>query len=320
MKKLLISLVLSGTIAFGASCSAAPTFTPTPTDPPQTLTPAATVTSVPSWKVLKTVHFDNPFLYGGFLDGSFGLVLGSIGSGHNGALYYTGDQGATWQRGESSSPFLFGLDIVDSQTAWSCGESGSIRKTLDGGKTWQSVVNFGDPEPNQCRFLSFLDGMVGWAATATRLGFTMDGGETWQEKTLPTDIVSIAAISLKTASEGYLLAANGALFTTLDGGNTWTSSPLEFAQGAFLGKMPAPVAAMRFLVTGQAMIVLMRASGGNGLQLWSAYTNDRGQTWQMDLLPFDPGIQNVFLSRDARTLTVINTGLQQMSILQFQPQ
>jgi photosystem II stability/assembly factor-like uncharacterized protein len=94
-----------------------------PSLPTSVPTPAASATPVDAWKVLKTIKIEHAFLYGGFEDADFGYVLGSIGSGHTSAIYNTTDTGSTWLRGENESQFLFGLEIIDRQVAWSCGEA-----------------------------------------------------------------------------------------------------------------------------------------------------------------------------------------------------
>jgi photosystem II stability/assembly factor-like uncharacterized protein len=308
---LLCFLFILAVLGVGCSSKAEPSL------PTSTPTLAASATPVIPWKVIKTIKFEHSFLYGGFEDAGFGFVLGTIGSGHTSAIYNTTDTGSTWLRGENESQFLFGLEIVDHQVAWSCGEAGTLRRTGDGGKTWQAAGNFGDREPNQCRFLSFLDGNTGWAATPSRLALTTDAGQTWQELTLPADAGTLAGISLQTSSEGALLDATGKLFITKDGGSSWTSRLLDFGGAAFLGKMPAPIAAMRFVAGGKGSIAFLRKTT-DGFELCSAQTEDDGLTWQTEQVPLEVGIENIYLSRDGKFLTVINTGLQQIILLHYQ--
>ena len=83
-------------------------------------------------------------------------------------------------------PDLRALDFIDDQTGWVVGEAGCIRKTKDGGKTWelQNVRPF-DLEAVKC-----VDSDHAWALsepmpTGRILFMTVDGGVTWNETPVP---------------------------------------------------------------------------------------------------------------------------------------
>jgi photosystem II stability/assembly factor-like uncharacterized protein len=304
-------LLLLGVIIILTGCTPAGT----PVETVETMPPPATEapTAVPGWQVIATSTYKHAVSYAGFMDGSFGITVGYAGE-----IHYTTDGGATWPMANNTSWCRFGLEIVDDQVAWHCGNGGHVRKSTDGGRTWKVVTDFGGNEPNHCRFLSFLDDTTGWAATPSQLAVTNDGGETWQEIALPDGIGLVTAIELLTPQTGYLLGSNGNLYVTTDGGQSWTVQALDFMKNAFIAKMPSPLAAMRFTDAKHGMVVLPRGNADDGFYLWSAYTEDGGQTWQEDQVPVDRGIPYLYLSRDASTLTVLNSGLRKIVVVQFQ--
>lgn len=167
---LLFAAILAGVILSGCGRSdsaahsndkaASPTSEPQPTD----TQPAG------SWQTVRSVMSYSFVNVAGFITPDAGIMLG-----YKGEVHYTTDGGQTWPKAENSSLCIFGLEIVDAATAWHCGNGGDILFSNDGGKTWQDAGHFGDDEPNHCRYMSFLDGTTGWAASPFKLGMTSDG-------------------------------------------------------------------------------------------------------------------------------------------------
>jgi hypothetical protein len=87
---------------------------------------------------------------------------------------------------------------------------------------------------------------------------------------------------------------------------------------AFSGKMPSPLAAMRFMDEKHGMVVLSRGNQDDGFYIWSVYTEDGGATWRQDKVPVEKGIPFLYLSRDGSTLTVLDTRIRQVTVLEFQ--
>ncbi len=295
----------------------APATTPTATVLPVTATPrplAATPTAFPTstpqagpWHVIRRTQYEQSIYQAGFLDDSFGIMVG-----YSGAVYYSGDGGQTWSPGKNTSFCRFGLDIVDQQTAWNCGNAGHVRVSTDGGKNWQAVENFGGSEPDHCRFLSFLDARTGWAATPQLLGATADGGATWKTLALPKGIKDVAAIALRTATEGYLLDTSGAVFITTDGGKTWTARSLGLVNNEKLTVARAPAAVIRFTDAQTGMVVFALKAG-----VFSARTSDGGRTWKQEPVAITYNAPTLYLAHDGLTLTAID-GLSDLMVLRYQ--
>jgi len=281
-------------------------------------TPAPTATAAPSqaeddslWQVVFQGRVEQRTTIAGFLDETFGITVGSAGEVH-----YTIDGGKTWPQAENSSLCRFGLEIVDEQLAWHCGNGGHVRVSTDGGRTWRTVADYGPNEPNHCRFLSFLGAETGWAATPYQLGATADGGVSWADVALPEGIQDIAAIALRTSTDGYLLDVAGNLFATEDGGESW--SPLALGlipegKELLLGSS-APAAAMRFPDADRGLVALS-LKGKEGAEIVTARTADGGQTWEYEGALATFGAP--YLTRDGTMLTIVGLS-NRITVLRYQ--
>jgi len=127
---------------------------------------------------------------------------------------------------------LNAVQFLGSKTGWAVGDRGVIRKTEDGGRTWQFV-----PSPVQCplQHICFLTNQIGWIAgggTAAYghlnqgvLLFTKDGGKSWEElvqKRLPR----LHYVRFFGVNEGVVVGDTSAqhatgVFKTTDGGKSW---------------------------------------------------------------------------------------------------
>lgn len=165
------------------------------------------------WKVVKEVSINHKANKIAFYNLDYGITVG-----YNGEIHYTTDQGETWPRAENKSHCQFGVDIVNEKVAYSVGNHKQLVKTVDGGKTWSRITDFGGHSPNQCQMVSFINENVGMIASQIQLGFTNDGGTTWVEQTPPSKIMSIYLVNEK---EAYLVGLDKKLYVTKDAGVTW---------------------------------------------------------------------------------------------------
>jgi photosystem II stability/assembly factor-like uncharacterized protein len=197
------------------------------------------------------------------------------------------------------------MDIVDVHTIWQCGMK-NVSVSTDGGKTWKAIT--GKAGGMGC-ILSFADAKTGWLRSGAKLEMTADGGATWKELALPQDVSKVAAISLRTRTDGYLVDGNGVLHITRDGGKTWSSqslgldnpSILGFGSGQFINETPQ--AAVRFTDANHGLVVL----GLSGkTSLIALRTADGGKTWKEESLPAELGTP--YISRDGKFLTVNQWG------------
>jgi photosystem II stability/assembly factor-like uncharacterized protein len=274
------------------SCVPAP-FTPAPTAQSMPTTQA----NASSWEIIHRTGISQFAFTAAFRDDKFGLTVG-----HAGDPRYTTDGGQTWESGENNSLDLDGLDIVNEDVIWASGRNGQVRLSTDSGRTWQataSSVGNGTTVP----YVNFLDVHTGWVATRNwqRLWATTDGGGTWTELTLPEDIATLAGISLRTATDGYLLDDSCALYTTTDGGQSWSQQTLGL-DSKIVTAYELPLTAIRFTDADHGLVVLsLESGGGKALVL---RTNDGGETWEQEDAPVPTG--SLHLTHDGETLTVVD--------------
>ena len=110
-------------------------------------------------------------------------------------------------------------DIVspDRSVRWRLRNPGSIDRSTDGGLTWQAqatgvatpLVSGAAPTPTIC-----------WVAGTAGIVLRSIDGATWQRVGLP-EAINLTAIRALDAMNATVTAADGRIFTTVDGGTTW---------------------------------------------------------------------------------------------------
>lgn len=178
----------------------------------------------------------------------------------------------------------------------------NVSVSKDGGKTWKALE--GKAGGMGC-ILSFANANTGWHGFGAKFEMTTDGGATWKELVLPKEVSKVAAISLRTPQDGYLVDAAGMLHITQDGGKTWVSRSLGlnapnilgFGGGPFVNETPQ--AAVRF-VDAKNGLVILGLSGKD--KMMALRTADGGKTWKEEALPARLGTP--YISRDGKVVAV----------------
>ncbi|WP_284615469.1 PKD domain-containing protein [Aquabacterium humicola] len=98
-----------------------------------------------------------------------------------GGLYRTQDHGATWQKLPFDEPYVRAF-FSSASEGWLYVRNGMVRRTSDGGTTWQPVDAQGGND------LWFADAMHGWiVGDGGRVMATTDGGRTWTRQESGTE-------------------------------------------------------------------------------------------------------------------------------------
>src|ERR1035437_7859449 len=139
-------------------------------------------------------------------------------AGSEGTMRRTTDGGVTWQQLRTSLATVLGMTFLDHTTGFAYGEGGIILKTTDAGVHWIGTI--APPSP------VFLDGSMSDKNTACIVGVagtilhSSDGGASWQSKRSGTsyDLLCVASLSPSTAIAG---GQNGTMLRTDDSAKTW---------------------------------------------------------------------------------------------------
>jgi photosystem II stability/assembly factor-like uncharacterized protein len=308
MNRHLGGIAISLLVLFLASCQSS---NPAPADsaePEKAGAPATqiqpTATAVPAeeptdrWQIVRQIQPDHQPKYAAFMND----IVGVTSCGQIGRPSFTSDGGQSWTQPAIGQFCPNSVDIVNSQSIWLCSSFG-LFSSKDGGQTLAQMY----APLDGCRILNFVDDNHGWSSFEWNLAATTDGALRWVEIEKAFDMGEIAAISLRTPLDGYVLTHEGILFITNDGGNSWSSNNLGIVAGGLeIANMDGrPAATMRFLDEENGIIILNLSGAGRG-ELLALHTADRGQTWDRQLLPLNPGA--VYLAHDGQYLTVTEHG------------
>jgi photosystem II stability/assembly factor-like uncharacterized protein len=183
-----------------------------------------------------------------------------------------------------SSQQYRGLDAVSARVAWVGGSAGEVRRTLDGGRTWQDVsppgsagLLFRDVEAQDARRASVL--AIGEGA-ASRIYTTFDGGRSWTKAFVNDDPAAFYDCMDFYAGGKRGLALSdpvGGRFriaATDDFGRTWHVLPSTGMPDAVAGEFA-------FAASGTCLVTRGRdawfATGGGAARVF--HSRDGGLTW-----------------------------------------
>jgi hypothetical protein len=297
------------------SCSISPESLPPVTANPNTLAEAITPTParLPGpWQVVGVYNEDQSIMTAGFLDERLVATGGVFGQ-----MAYSSDGAETWLMTDSAADCRYGIEIVSPEVIWTCGGATHVRKSVDGGKTWQVLAAFGNPRTitNPCHSMSFLDENIGWLANSDLFGTTVDGGVSWAMPPLPETANEIATIDTYLPGEGYLLDQSGVLFFTQDNGLHWREAGRLQLDAVEMSFSAYQLAAMRFSDAEHGLIVVSSGDSGKAEPVMAFHTSDGGQAWVSEAVPVLGG--PVYLSREGGLLTVI-TEVDQLTLLRYE--
>jgi len=162
-----------------------------------------------------------------------------------GLILHTTDGGTTWNEQNSGvTQMLTGMAFSSAKSAWITCTNGILLHSTNSGETWKSQI-IDSAKTLTC--ISFLDPKNGWmlsSATTTNRGSfnyiyrTSDGGASWirncfldEDKQLHDTIppyrdfymsgFGLTDIAFRDLNNGWVIASNGIVYRTRDGGITW---------------------------------------------------------------------------------------------------
>jgi photosystem II stability/assembly factor-like uncharacterized protein len=177
-----------------------------------------------SWQIVRnpwTGHFmDVCFLPGTETGWAVGATYRDTNMTNLGSVAHTTDGGQTWEPQMGSGNAIY---FVDDNYGWTVGGSGSIKHTTNGGETW---IDQSSPVGDHLYSLCFIDTLEGWAfGLYGYVLHTTDAGNTWTiQYQFPDSLWIMDGIfkdSLNGWVAGYTGPAEGKIYKTTDGGDTW---------------------------------------------------------------------------------------------------
>ena len=149
-----------------------------------------------------------------FYDQYFGWAVGS-----SGIFLRTVNGGATWQEDFLSMDWSWSVEFVNPNLGWvGVGFAGYIRKTTDGGYSWQykSV-----PSYSRMNDIDFINENIGWAVGQYgHIIKTTNGGEIWihQNSMVSQELNDVEFVN---ENEGWVVGLGGIILHTTNGGTNW---------------------------------------------------------------------------------------------------
>jgi photosystem II stability/assembly factor-like uncharacterized protein len=150
----------------------------------------------------------------------------------------------------------------------------------------------------------FLDSKRGWVAGDGGVVMrTRDGGRTWTRQTVETK-ESFNDVYFRNEEDGYLLAASQ-IFTTEDGGETWSPSARFYAET--FGAEPE-LYSVRFTSKRRGWIVGSLSRGENVTDSLVLSTDNGGASWQRQRVPVRDELIHLDFDGDKRGWVVGSGG------------
>lgn len=148
----------------------------------------------------------------------------AVAVGNTGLVKYTNDSGNTWVSATTvpTTASINDVKMVSSTVGYMVAinsAAGNVFKTTDGGATWVAQTT---PFTSSLYGVHFIDANTGWVVGANVTAWTTNGGATWT-RVLPPVNRTLYDVFFVSATRGWTVGSSGAVFSSEDGGLTWTA-------------------------------------------------------------------------------------------------
>jgi photosystem II stability/assembly factor-like uncharacterized protein len=181
-------------------------------------------------------------------------------------IFKTTDGAKHWVMQYSGTREAFGplsgqIRFFDPSHGFVIGGADAILRTSDGGNHWTKLTI----PVSGITSVTFSDPMRGWAggiaarvpaAPITQLASTADGGDTWTQLPQPPAVTEIA---FRNPGEGWAAGTDPAqptVYSSLDGGHSWTAHPLPAHFSPVEGKAWMTVPHL-YLIPGRGLMAMV---------------------------------------------------------------
>ena len=135
-------------------------------------------------------------------------------------IWKSTDGGMNWASQTGPTTSIYSIDMVDANTGYFCGSSGSVRKTTDGGTTWSLVTINTTSTLYDVKMMNALTGFICGSSSAVRR--TRDGGTTWDTLFQPYSATLYGMDWVDTTSGIVVASSTGYTARTTNAGGSWT--------------------------------------------------------------------------------------------------
>lgn len=256
-----------------------------------------------TWAAVSEEKFIFPSYLMGYYDDD-----SAVSVGYNGEIHYFDAAAKEWPFAENDSLCRYGMEMVDENIVYTCGNGGHVTKSADGGKTFKRVEGFAGDASDQCSMLSFCDENNGIIASLKQLAITADGATSWKEITVPSEIL---AIRMESPEKFCYIGSDFNFYKTADGGATWESVPMNLPLGtAYRADIRNNVV---FSIDGENMYTVFCVEEETKT-LKSYSTADNWLSYAENTLPEMTGLEKsyLYLNRDSSILTLTNVKTKRM--------
>jgi len=169
-----------------------------------------------------------------WIGNSFDQVLYSSNAGSNFQTQTVNGSYATYNS----------ICMIDDNTGYICGNFGAIRKTTNGGDTWDSLIT-PIPSTQLLSKVQFINASTGWvfsnsANSGGCIWKTLNAGSNWIQQSLNYEYFDqvVGAACMVNANTGYCSEyPDGNIFKTTNGGTNW----LQVAPSFYNGFLPVDI-------------------------------------------------------------------------------
>ncbi len=177
----------------------------------------------------------------------------------------------SWQAlNSNTTQTILGIEFIDRDHGWICGNNGLVKKTSDRGRTWETVTL--DISGNDMYEIEFTDEKHGFmAGTAGQVWTTTDGGLNWDRMTT-NFVYDLWDLDFVNSQIGWVVGPVGRIFKTVNGGHTWSQQSsgvtLDLYGVSFVNKF------FGWVVGRQGTVLYTEDGGDSWMPLSSGTTED----------------------------------------------
>lgn len=139
-------------------------------------------------------------------------------TGFDGQVYYSNDNGTTWEEINSGVSYVTGIDFINANEGWIVGGysgfNNVVAHTINAGTTWH-LINV----PEGVSDINFHNSQVGYSIGNLGIHRTTDGGASWELKNASITSGKLVVVDDQNI---HILSNSTTVHNSFNGGDTWS--------------------------------------------------------------------------------------------------